>query len=522
MKITKSSDIKLNVIPNPGSTLICEIGIKGSKNRIKVNIDLIIYYKSATHQNVIDVVASGTQSIYTSTKSSNHIIKLGVPEYKNRTQSFVCITTDDIRPVYVENIFVEDVLTRYNKLRQKEEYIRSRKQRIINKLERIKNGEEKPDIICEGLMFGHSGFAKAMKNVAFGLDRIGCNIRTIVLDKDNTKSINTEKVKKINQLIISREEAIASEKIFWISMNNPMGVDVHNGFYSIAYVMFETEDFPIMYAEHLKKLNEIWTPSTFCRESMIRAGLSNVFVMPLGVDTTIFDPKKVEKMKSPNTLENKFKFLTICGYSERKGISILVRAFAEEFSNNNNVALYIKGGWYDQFKARIEINEYIKDINNPPLIHLDFNIYSDEDLAKIYKMCDAFVLPTRGEGWLLPAIESLSMELPTICTRYGGQLEFMSDENSYLIDVDGTGIEPRCDWICKEYIGGKFAIPNKDHLRKLMRYVYENIEDGRNKGKIARKYVMDNFSWEISCDRMYNRLNEIVHNYCSQITDFSL
>lgn len=58
-------------------------------------------------------------------------------------------------------------------------------------------------------------------------------------------------------------------------------------------------------------------------------------------------------------------------------------------------------------------------------------------MVALYNSCDAFVLPSRGEGWGRPYMEAMACGLPTIGTRWSGQLEFMHDENSYLIDIDG-------------------------------------------------------------------------------------
>lgn len=519
MEITRRLPLDIDVIPVPGSTIICEFTLNGSKSKIKVNTDLIIYYKNPHQGHITHVIASGTQTIYTSIEKRAHIIKLKVPQFKNRIRSFVNISVDDVQSAFIEDLIVEEESKYYTRKRDTEEQIKARKERHINKIYNIFTGKEKPDIICEGLMFGHSGFAKAMRNMTIGLDKIGCNTKSVVLDNDSIGFLDTEKGKILDKLRLND----INEPLFWITMNNPMGVQPHQNCYSIGYVMFETENFPIMYADHLKKQNEIWTPSNFCRDSMIRSGLSKVFVMPLGVDIDQFNPKNVEPLERHSNLTEKYIFLTVMGYSERKGVSILVRAFAEEFKKNEDVALYIKGGWYDENKAQKEIKEMIQDISNPPLIHIDFNIYSDDILAKIYKMSDCFVLPTRGEGWGLPIIEAMSMEMPTISTRWGGQLEFMNDDNSYLIDIDGIRPEPKCDWICKEYIGGKFAVPNKDHLKRLMRHIFENTDDAKLKGKIAREYVTKNFSWERSCNRMYDRLKIIIKDmYTKEITSKNL
>ena len=45
--------------------------------------------------------------------------------------------------------------------------------------------------------------------------------------------------------------------------------------------------------------------------------------MPLGVDTERFNPEKVKPLKD----ENKFVFLSIMGWSARKGVDILIEAY---------------------------------------------------------------------------------------------------------------------------------------------------------------------------------------------------
>jgi glycosyltransferase involved in cell wall biosynthesis len=48
---------------------------------------------------------------------------------------------------------------------------------------------------------------------------------------------------------------------------------------------------------------------------------------------------------------------------------------------------------------------------------------------------DAFVLPTRGEGWGLPIAEAMAMQLPVIVTNHSGPAAFTSDESAYLIPI---------------------------------------------------------------------------------------
>jgi len=65
---------------------------------------------------------------------------------------------------------------------------------------------------------------------------------------------------------------------------------------------------------------------------------------------------------------------------------------------------------------------------------------SAADYPKLYRTADAFVLPTHAESWGRQLAEAMFMGLPTIATAWSGQLEFMRDDNSFL--VPHRGLEP--------------------------------------------------------------------------------
>jgi glycosyltransferase involved in cell wall biosynthesis len=56
----------------------------------------------------------------------------------------------------------------------------------------------------------------------------------------------------------------------------------------------------------------------------------------------------------------------------------------------------------------------------------------------MFVRADAFVLPTRGEGWGRPIVEAMSMGLPVIATFWSGMTAYMTVNNSYPIDIDGV------------------------------------------------------------------------------------
>lgn len=132
-----------------------------------------------------------------------------------------------------------------------------------------------------------------------------------------------------------------------------------------------------------------------------------------------------------------------------------------------------------------------------PTLYVVKDHISDADFPRLYRAGDAFVLPSRGEGWGRPHVEAMSMGLPIISTNWSGITAYLDDAVGYPLAVDGLvpvqdGAEGA--WWFK---GLKWAQPSVQHLRQLMRHVYEHREEARAKGARARQKMIDEFSPDV-------------------------
>ena len=299
----------------------------------------------------------------------------------------------------------------------------------------------------------------------------------------------------------------------------------------ILYTMMETSELPESFADKCVFADEIWLPSFFNME-MFKRSFSNrkekkipeLYHMPLGVDTELYKPMKItDEQKSffEGVKTKGFVFLSLFGWSLRKGVDILFKAYLQQFNGDDDVTLLIvsrKEGSSSVTRnqeIRSQISEYISRWNptNPPhIVHIGEAI-PEEKLPIVYNMANCFALPTRGDGFCLPMAEAGSCCVPVISTRCCGQMDFLNDDNSYLVDIEGHDIgsqEIRC--LSSYYEKAPFAVLGEkttNQLKETMEYVVNNYSKAKIKAGKLRENLVNNFTWEHLVDRVKSRLEEI-------------
>lgn len=257
-------------------------------------------------------------------------------------------------------------------------------------------------------------------------------------------------------------------------------------------------------------VDEFWVPSNYVRDLYITSGVSpqKVIVVPNGVDTNAFNPN-VKPMALAT--KKKFKFLFVGGTIWRKGPDLLLKAYLNTFTANDDVCLVIKDfGTKSVYSAQScgkQIQEIKKNPNAAEILYIDEEISTDS-LPGIYTACNCLAIPYRGEGFCLPALESLACGVPIIVTSGGATDDFVHDEFSFRIAskkvVDGTtvGAMPLAGncW---------YLEPDVESLSKLMRYAYENPDELIKKGKLASSFVKENYSWKNSAEIAYQRILQL-------------
>jgi glycosyltransferase involved in cell wall biosynthesis len=281
---------------------------------------------------------------------------------------------------------------------------------------------------------------------------------------------------------------------------------------SVCRTTYEMDRLPRPWRDALSAFDRVWVTSEFTRQMFLREGIPPERLL------TVPNPLGEFPLVQPEPLElfgkRRFNFLSVFEWNPRKGWDVLLRAFLTEFSRSDDVALILRVYSIEsrpQIDIRDEMRRFIrKDLGIDPdrvpdILFIDETL-SHGEMRSLYAAAQAFVLPSRGEGFGRPYLEALIAGLPVIATRWGGHLDFLTDEGGYLIDIEGLEEVP--DDV-PQYRGCRWARPSVDHLRVLLRRVYEDPEEGRRKARRAIPEVLSRYNVRRVADTVVRELNSL-------------
>lgn len=273
----------------------------------------------------------------------------------------------------------------------------------------------------------------------------------------------------------------------------------------IGYTVWETTKMPASWIKALNQMDQVWVPSNWGREIFSQNGIDKVKIqiVPEGVDPSIFHP---DNEPLPDFKEKRFRFLYIGKWEERKGTEHAIRAYCKAFKPTDEVELVLNA-----------FNPFIKNFNlkkeffklgiteHPPISFVDY--LPLDKLAKLYASANAFMLPTKAEGWGLPIIEAMASGLPVIVTDYSAHTDFVNEDIGYLIKVKKMIEVKDPHFFNPDVYCGDWALPDEEHLIELLRYVYSHQSEARAKGLTASEHVRTNFSWQKAAEKAYHCIN---------------
>ena len=258
----------------------------------------------------------------------------------------------------------------------------------------------------------------------------------------------------------------------------------------IGFTMFETDKLPRGGEKNdwagetgnpedaMNSMDMIFTPSKHNKKLFKKEGVT----VPIEIVHLGIDPKMFPKYERPK--RSTFTFLMLATLTIRKNPGMVLGAFLDLFKDREDVKLLLKtqSGTLGHIQLPYK-NIQIVDEHS-----------TVEQLKWYYRSADAFVFPTRGEGFGLPPMEAMATGLPTIIADHTGMAEFANSEYNYPIPV---GSLKKAIRFPKKWGNiGNWYEPDYEALKRAMKDIVDNKEAAYQKGLRASDWVHKNFTFD--------------------------
>jgi glycosyltransferase involved in cell wall biosynthesis len=278
------------------------------------------------------------------------------------------------------------------------------------------------------LYIGHykdgTGWANAAKNNIIALDSVGVDVvpRAISYNEKDTE---------VNPRILELELKDTDGCDVCIQHVLPNNYCYNSGMKNIGYIATETSNFTDTgWQISMNLMDEIWVPSEYCKRACIESGVNApIKIAPHSI--CLEDYSISTKGNTIAELYGSFNFVFVGEFIERKNLKALLRAFHTEFHPLEPVNLFIKtsqapletvqnycSSVKKGLKLRQEYKEEVVICGNLP----------KEDYISVMDQCHCFVMPSRAEGFCIPALEAMSLGIPCLFPKGSAMEEFCIGE----------------------------------------------------------------------------------------------
>lgn len=270
---------------------------------------------------------------------------------------------------------------------------------------------------------------------------------------------------------------------------------VPEGTYRLMMALFFWEESAV--PEHTiqllaKNFDTIISPTRTVTNALLDSGLP-LPIATIGQPVDIEPYSALANVRQPRGREIRFLHVSSC--FKRKGVDVLLEAWSKAFTSADPVRLIIKTfpNPHNDVEQQLErLKERNPDLAAVDIVNRDVE---QQELLQYYAAADVMVLPSRGEGYNLPALEAMASGLPLIVTGHGGQRDFCSDREARLIDYRFAPSE--------SHVSGHHSLwvePDVEDLAAALREQADPeqaavIEERRQRALLAAARESDKTAW---------------------------
>jgi glycosyltransferase involved in cell wall biosynthesis len=256
---------------------------------------------------------------------------------------------------------------------------------------------------------------------------------------------------------------------------------------------------PNGFAKSYQSCDQILAPSQFAKQVFMDSGVPefSIKVISHGINSEQYVQNTTIKLPT----NKKYKlFANIAQPHIRKNIPGLLKAYGKAFNKHDDVCLILKCGKTPKkrFDFEVAFDKCLHDFYTQFPNHAEVKIFADfvEDISALYRSVDTVITLAHCEGFYFPGLEALASGKSVIAPRWGGQLDFLNDNNALLINGKESRANPQSMYWDSKNNAIWFEPDINDAVDK-MKFAYQNYESLNSKSEENRPAILEKFDWSI-------------------------
>jgi hypothetical protein len=216
-----------------------------------------------------------------------------------------------------------------------------------------------------------------------------------------------------------------------------MGLTSFKQTYNIGYWAWELEIIPNEWIKAIRYMNAIFTPSEFTSGVIQRYTNIPVITVTHPVTRGEFSPGMRSTLGIPDDAFLVSNIFSFGSAMERKNPIGLIKAFTSAFNSEDNAYLVLKANAGNE---SLEKKQLLDLISANPNIRLIDQHWTRRDILGLIQCSSVYASLHRSEGFGLTIAEAMLLDTPTLVTAWSGNMDFCTEENSFLIPFSQVGV----------------------------------------------------------------------------------
>jgi glycosyltransferase involved in cell wall biosynthesis len=285
-----------------------------------------------------------------------------------------------------------------------------------------------------------------------------------------------------------------------VTLLNTIGPRAFSARRKIGFWQWELEHFPHQAKLAMELVDEIWCHSEHSAKAFQAATDKPVIKVPLPVFVPVQHVKSRASFDLPDRAFLVFTSLDGASTIARKNPLAAILSFQQAFPKGREQARLI-------VKAMNTKNDSLwreclrKAADDDRIIIID-EVMDRSDYFDLMQNCDAVLSLHRAEGFGRLMAEAMAFGIPVIATRYSGNLDFMTDENSWLVEGNLVPVL-RGDYAFHQ--GQRWLEPSLADAARALRECAADKPARQRRAALAKDNISSAYGLD-ACGRVYQKL----------------